>query len=86
MQVSTSSSNSDQVLIRMLGKLKDASSCRELTWETSCAKASRHTCIALISTARTERLGILFDRSEIPVQGAGDNAYSHGNPQGVKFG
>lgn len=41
--------------------------------------------IALVSTAKMERLNLLFDRSDFLVQGAGGRPYSATSPNGVKF-
>lgn len=39
--------------------------------------------IALVSTAKMERLNLLFDRSDFLVQSAGGRPYSATNPNGV---
>ena len=41
--------------------------------------------IALVSTAKMERLNLLFDRSDFLVQSAGGRPYSATSPNGVKF-
>ena len=41
--------------------------------------------IALISTAKVERMNILFDRSDFLLQRAGGRPYRMTNPDGVKF-
>lgn len=41
--------------------------------------------IALVSTAKMERLNLLYDRSDILVQCAGGRLYSTTNPNGIKF-
>ncbi|KAL8758839.1 MAG: hypothetical protein Q9199_001189 [Rusavskia elegans] len=41
--------------------------------------------IALISTARMERLGILCDQSNILIERAGESLFGRSNPHGVKF-